>query len=135
LALLDRFNIQPKAARKWVSHALPIDLKAGSVFSCLGHRSIDGTIPGIYIFGAIENTQELLYVPQHNQFRPGFPPVVSRLVVPAGATSITSCLNSAGNTNLFVAAADGIYVFTPDKQLEGSAPTLLAPSVTVATRS
>ncbi|KAK3380944.1 hypothetical protein B0H63DRAFT_545191 [Podospora didyma] len=135
LAILDRYYVQPQGTRKWVSHALPIDLKAGSISSCLGHRAIDGKIPGIYTYGTLENIKQLIFVPQYSQFRPGFPPVVSRLAVPAGATSITSAANSAGLTNLFVAASDGLRVFPPDKQLEGSASTLVVPSVTVAGRN
>ncbi|KAK3379571.1 hypothetical protein B0T24DRAFT_695345 [Lasiosphaeria ovina] len=135
LALLDRYYVQPIGTRKWVSHALPIDLKAGSISSCLGHRSIDGKIPGIYTFGAMENIKQLIFVPQYSQFRPGFPPVVSRLVVPAGATSIASAAAASGLTSLFVAASDGLRVFTPDKQLEASSSTLIVPSVTVAGRN
>lgn len=131
LALLDRYYIAPGSTPQWTKHTLAIDLKAGSISSCLGNRSND-YVPGIYTFGTIDTTQELLYAPQYNFFRPAVAPLASRLTLPAGATTIASALNSNGDTNLFVAGTGGIYVFTPDNQGDGSNPILAVPSSTLA---
>jgi hypothetical protein len=131
LKLLDRYYIQPGSSPQWVRHTLAADLKAGSISSCLGHRT-DDFVPGIYTFGAIGNTQELIYSPQYNFFRPAVAPNAARLTLPAGSTSIASALNSNGDTNLFVAAAGGLYLFTPDNQGDQSSPVLVVPSSTIA---
>lgn len=131
LQLLDRYYIQPSSAPHWVRHTLAADLKAGSISSCLGHRT-DDYLPGIYTFGNIETTQELIYAPQYNYFRPAVPPNAARLTLPAGATSVSSALNSAGDTNLFVAAAGGLYLFTPDNQGDQASPALVVPSSTIS---
>lgn len=134
LHLLDRYYIKSDGAKKWVRHLLAVDLKAGSIFSCLGRRPTD-VIPGIYTFGAIGNTQELIYSPQYNRFRPAFPPPVSRLVLPPATTSIASCLNSAGFSNLFVAAPDGIHLFAPQNQLDQAKSLLIVPTTIVASQN
>jgi len=128
LNLLDRYYIQPTAANKWSKQALAIDLTQGSITSCLGHRKIDNSIPGIYTYGSIAQTQQLIYVPQQSQYRPGFPPAVSLLNLPSGSTSIASCLDSNGYSDLYVAATDGIYYFANDNQMNKAKPTLIVPS-------
>lgn len=132
LRLLDRYYITPAVVPHWVHHNLAIDLKAGSISSCLGHRSGD-YVPGIYTFGAINSTQELIYAPQSNPFRPSAPPEPARLSLPAGATAIASALNTNGDTNLFVATSGGLYVFTPDNQHDLAVPVLAVPPVTIGT--
>ena len=131
LQLLDRYYIQPYATPHWVRHTLAADLKAGSISSCLGNRSND-YVPGIYTFGVIGTTMELIYTPQYNYFRPAVAPNTARLILPTGSTAIASALNSAGTTNLFVTGANGIYVFTPDNQGDQSVPILVVPAVTIA---
>ncbi|PMD35109.1 hypothetical protein L207DRAFT_517206 [Hyaloscypha variabilis F] len=131
LALLDRYYITPGSTPQWAKHTLAIDLKAASISSCLGHRTND-YVPGIYTFGTIGTTRELIYAPQYNFFRPAVAPLASRLTLPAGATAISSALNGNGDTNLFVAGTGGIYVFTPDNQGDGSSPVLAVPSSTLA---
>jgi hypothetical protein len=125
--LLDRYVIQLESTPKWVRHTLAIDLKAGTIFSCLGRRT-DDFGPGIYTFGSVDDTQELIYTPQINFFDPDIAPSPARLTLPAGATSIASSLNGQGETALFVAARGGIYVFTPNNQSDQARPILVVPS-------
>ncbi len=115
LNLLDRYYITPSASRKWNLHKLAADLAAGSISSCLGQRTGD-PIPGIYTFGTINGQPELIFTPQYNYFRPTAAPSPARLTVPAGASAVASALNASGASNLFVAAAGGLYVFTPANQ-------------------
>ena len=44
----------------WIRQRLPIDLKADSISSCLGYRDRD-YCPGIYTYGLIEDTREIIY--------------------------------------------------------------------------
>jgi hypothetical protein len=92
----------------------------------------DDYVPGIYTFGTIGSTQELIYAPQYNYFRPAVAPNATRLTLPAGATSIASALNSNGDTALFVAGTGGLYLFTPDNQGDQSSPVLAVPSSIIA---
>lgn len=132
LQLLDRYYIKPDTPTKWVRHTLPADLKANSISSCLGHRA-DDYVPGIYTYGLIENTRELLFTPQYNYFRPDVAPNSARLALPTHASAIASAPDLAGNTNLFVAAADGLYLFAPDNQHDKAHATQVVPAVTVGT--
>jgi hypothetical protein len=124
--LLDRYYITPGVSPRWNRHALPADIDAGSIYSCLGYRT-DDYVPGIYTFGTIgvEKEAQLIFVPQFNAFNPRVPPNSARLTLPAAATAISSALDSTGTTNLFVAATAGLYVFTPDNQHDGATPTLI----------
>jgi hypothetical protein len=121
LQLLDRYYITPGGAQRWNPHHLAVDLAAGSIKSCLGQRS-DDPVPGIYTFGTIGGTPELIFTPQYNYFRPAAAPSPARLTLPAESSAIAAAVNAAGTSNLFVAAGGGLYVFTPDNQHDGSAP-------------
>lgn len=131
LVFLDRYYIQPSpdpsSSPRWVPHTLPADFAPGSISSCLGHRT-DDYVPGIYTLGTIGSEDELIYSPQYNCFNPDVAPLATRLNLPEKATAISSALNSAGDTNLFVAATDGLYLFTPDHQNEVDKPALVVPS-------
>lgn len=121
IQVLDRYFIQPHSSPHWCPHPLAADLLAGSISSCLGHRTRD-RVPGIYTFGMIGTTKELLFTPQFNFFSPLSPPNPSRLTVPSGATAICSALNGEGNTNLFVAAPSGLFLFAPNNQHDRAHP-------------
>lgn len=126
LRLLDRYYITPGSPQKWNLHKLPADLAASSIASCLGQRAGD-PVPGVYTFGAIGGEQELIFTPQYNYFRPTAPPSSARLRLPAGASAIASSIDAAGASNLFVAAAGGLYLFTPDNQHDQTAPVQVIP--------
>jgi hypothetical protein len=131
LKLLDRYYITPGGSPQWNLHKLTADLAAGSISSCLGQRTGD-PVPGIYTFGSISGEQELFFTPQFNYFRPTVPPNSARFTLPAGASAMASALSSAGVTNLFVAATDGLFLFTPDNQSDQATPVLVVSNSIVA---
>lgn len=130
LKLLDRYFINPDAPTRWSRHALAADLKEGTISSCLGRRR-DDMVPGIYTFGKIEETRELIFRPQYNYFRPKVAPNSARLALPTRATAISSAVNDSGETNLFVASSEGLHVFTPDNQFDDAEPALAVPTAVV----
>lgn len=123
LQALDRYYIQLGCSPQWYRHTLPADMSAGSVHSCLGMRTND-YCPGIYTFGKIGGSQQLLFTPQYNVWSKTVPPRSARLEPPNGAGAIASALNSDGLTNLFVSGSSGLYVFAPDKQHDQDDPAL-----------
>jgi hypothetical protein len=127
LKLLDRYYIAPGGSPQWNLHKLAIDLAAGSIASCLGQRTGD-PVPGIYTFGTISTEQELIFAPQYNFFQPTIAPSPARLTLPAGATAIASALNSAGASNLFVAATGGLYLFAPGNQHDQATAVQVLPT-------
>ena len=127
LGLLDRYYIAPGGSPQWNLHKLAIDLAAGSIVSCLGQR-IGDPVPGIYTFGTIGTEQELIFAPQYNYFQPSIAPSPARLTRPAGATAIASALNSAGDSNLFVAATGGLYLFAPANQHDQATAVQILPT-------
>ncbi len=131
LKLLDRYYIQPGGAPQWNPHKLAADLAAGSIASCLGNRT-DDPVPGIYTFGTIGSTQELIFTPQYNYFRPNVAPSPARLTLPPGASAVASALNGSGVSNLFVAGTAGLYLFTPDNQHDQAHPVAIVTNAVVA---
>lgn len=121
LQLLNRYYLTPGGTPQWHPHQLSVDLAADSIASCLGQPT-GQPLSGIYTFGAIGGTQELIFTPQYNYFEPTAPPSPARLTLPAGATAIASATSAAGTSNLFVAATGGLYVFVPGDQHDQSAP-------------
>jgi hypothetical protein len=137
VGLLDRYYIQPSASPKWVSRPLQIDLVEGSISCCLGHRSQDYGVPGIYTLGGIGSETELVYIPQTNPIRPCTAPTPTFLNVPTGASCISSALITVqkspdvGNTNLFIAGTDGIHLLTPINQKKNIDSLLIIPAAAV----
>jgi hypothetical protein len=126
LRLLDRYYLTPGRPQQWNLHKLAADLAAGRIASCLGQPA-DNPVPGIYTFGTIGGRQELIFTPQYNFFRPAAPPSPARLTLPAGASAIASAIDATGVSSLFVAAAGGLFVFTPGNQHDQSAPAPVIP--------
>lgn len=111
---LSRYYIDTSASQKWNSMTIGGELEPGAS-SCLGR--VDGDrVDGMYTLGTIGGTTELLYAPLYNAFDRQAPVTIRRLTMPQGATVIAA--SDAGNdaTNLFVAAADGLYYFASDNQ-------------------
>ncbi|KFY45419.1 hypothetical protein V495_02986 [Pseudogymnoascus sp. VKM F-4514 (FW-929)] len=132
VGLLDRYYIQPGSSQQWVARPMEIDLVEGSISCCLGYRSQDLGVPGIYTLGMIGSETELVYIPQTNPYRIGAPPTPTLLNVPTGASCISSVLNpSTGTTDLFIAGTDGIYVFTTENQKQGVDSLLVIPAASV----
>ncbi|KAF5650608.1 putative RNA-directed DNA polymerase from transposon X-element [Fusarium sp. NRRL 52700] len=125
--VIDRYYVLSSGLTRWVRHALPDNVQPGLIYSCLGRRSGD-SIPGIYTLGAIEGTQELIYVPEYNFWDKNVQPLLSRLQLPPQVGAIGTAFNNSGCSNLFLAAASGLYVFGPDGQHEGASGTLVVPN-------
>ncbi|KAI1121515.1 hypothetical protein F5Y10DRAFT_288424 [Nemania abortiva] len=130
LKLLDRYYINFDTPTNWVRHRLPIDLKADSISSCLGYRDRD-YCPGIYTYGLIEDTHQIIYAPQKNFFRPDVPPNPARFLLPPKATAIASSAGADGNTVLFLAAEGGLFVYGADNQYDGAEASLVVPTTVV----
>ncbi|KAF4963459.1 hypothetical protein FSARC_8556 [Fusarium sarcochroum] len=130
LPLLDRYYVVSSGLTKWVRHPWAVNLQAGLIDSCLGRR-VGDKIPGIYTFGTLEGTQELIFVPEYNFWDHSLPPAPARLQLPSQPGAIGSALNSSGYSNLFVAAASGLYVFGPNSQHEGASGTLVVPNTSI----
>ena len=131
MKLLDRYYVSLKEAPFWRKHTLPIELSADSISCCLGRREND-RIGGIYTFGKINNTQQLMYATAYNEFDLGIPPRPARLTLPGGSTSIAAALNSTGKSNLFVSSNEGVYLFPPDGQSDEATGKLIVPSTITA---
>ncbi|KAL3492290.1 hypothetical protein BJX62DRAFT_250712 [Aspergillus germanicus] len=127
--VVDRYYIDIKSHPMWTFHPLPDNISAGSVITCLGKRPQD-PVGGIYTFGFLGSTEDLIYMPAATPDRP-FPESV-HLKVPFDATSIASMVDpSSGNTFLFVVwpSVGAILVFTPDNQHDGAEPELATHSL------
>ncbi|KAI8804187.1 hypothetical protein BJ742DRAFT_856984 [Cladochytrium replicatum] len=116
--LLDRYYVRldPATEYKWKKHPLPVTVSAGDITSCLGQRTIREK-SGIYTFSQLLGKHSLYFTPQTNPFSPTVAPSSVEIPLPAGATAIASSLSvDKQNTNLFVTAPDGLYVYTPKNQ-------------------
>ena len=131
MKLLDRYYVSLKEAPFWHKHTLPIDLSADSLSCCLGRREND-RIGGMYTFGKINNTQQLIYATAYNEFDLGIPPRPARLTMPGGSTSIAAAMNRDGKSNLFVSSNEGLYLFPPDGQSDEATGKLIVPSTIAA---
>jgi hypothetical protein len=111
LGFYDRYYITPSASQKWNPHTLPSDMTVKQ--SNLG-KSAKGLVhPGVYTLGKDAGGPVLEFRALHGFYKEE-PPTVARLVVPNGATAIATALDGDGNTNLFVAGNNSIYLFPPD---------------------
>ena len=110
---LSRYYIDTFASQKWNPMTIGGELEPGAS-SCLGRIAGD-RVDGMYTLGTISGISELLYAPLYNFFEQA-PVTIRRLTMPQGATVIAA--SDAGNdeTNLFVAASDGLYYFANDNQ-------------------
>ncbi|KAH6972772.1 hypothetical protein BKA56DRAFT_676586 [Ilyonectria sp. MPI-CAGE-AT-0026] len=111
--LLGRYYVASSGLTKWVPHPWAVNLRAEFIDSCLGRREKD-EIPCIYTFGTLEDTKELIFVPEYNFWDPNLQPALA-----------------SGYSNLFVAAASGLYVFSPNAQYDGASGTLVVPDATI----
>ncbi|KAG9251705.1 uncharacterized protein F5Z01DRAFT_262006 [Emericellopsis atlantica] len=129
LELIDRYYLDFDGLPRWHKHALAIDFSASSVVTALGQRPGD-FVSCIYSFGSVNGVEQMIACPRINAFRPGTAPSPARLSIPDGTTYIASCSDgsSSGNTNLFVAAPGGLYMFAPNNQKDFADPVLVLPS-------
>ncbi|KAK5651930.1 hypothetical protein OQA88_11589 [Cercophora sp. LCS_1] len=73
----------------------------------------------------ISKIQQLIFALQYNLYRRDIAPASARILLPAGTTNLTPCLDTDGSTNLFVAAWEGIFVFAADNQGDLANPALI----------
>ncbi len=128
--LIYRYYLDLKAAVNgkpaWVSHDLAIDLEADRYASALG-RTAKQRVDGIYSLGTVEGQQQFIYTPLYNPFNRNVTPRPARLNVPGNLVldAIAPCRRPDQNTDCFVAAGGGIYLFAYDKQTDSSTSQLL----------
>lgn len=108
----------------WNPHDVSADLTAGSISSAVG-RKYQESVDGIYTFGSIGGTNELIYTPLFNVYdrhNPNAPASPSRLTVPANVTAfaVTASTSFTGCTDVFMAGAGALYYFSADNQHDGA---------------
>lgn len=116
---IERYYIDPESnsEQHWNPMVLGGDLEPGA-HSSLGRKSGD-RVDGTYTLGQIGGQFELMYAPLYNAWNKKAPPTITRLSVPVGATTLATINKDDQSTELFVAAARGLYYFAPDKQEDG----------------
>lgn len=127
-SLINRYYISPDNSQKWQPHYIGSDLDSKAVQSCMGRRAND-LIAGIYTFGTIGGSQKLQYSMAYNPYADNpldTPPSIVYLSPPASAGAIASSANPSGYSNLFVAGAEGIFVYIPTSQQHDKTPTLIS---------
>ncbi|KAF7590926.1 hypothetical protein BBP40_002232 [Aspergillus hancockii] len=117
--VVDRYFIDTNSSQMRTYHPLPDNISAGSAVSCLKRRP-QGPVGGIYTFGYVGSTQDLIYTPAATKDGPFLKAV--HFPIPPGATTIGSILDPSGNSFLFIVwlMVGAIYVWTPDNQSDGA---------------
>ncbi|MEH2245601.1 hypothetical protein [Nostoc sp.] len=70
---------------------------------------------GLYQLTSLNGGLTIDFIPMQSMFGP---PTIIKMKAPDGATKLaTLTVDDQNHTNLFIAAKDGLYLFTPDKQL------------------
>jgi hypothetical protein len=91
------------------------NFNAGTIQSALGRK--DGSpVDGMYTFGSIGGTPELIYNPLYFIDNKKIAPKVSRLQVDAGSTAMALSANSDNLTDVFVAANGGLWFLDCEDQ-------------------
>jgi hypothetical protein len=120
--LIFRYYIDPTKANgtAWQPHDVSIDIEAKAYTSCLGRMAGQGEFPvdGIYTAGKVDGTAQFVYAPLYNAFDPTIPPNPDVLHLPGGVApdAIAACRNSDNTSDLYAAAAGGLYYFASTNQ-------------------
>ncbi|EHM00681.1 hypothetical protein HMPREF9946_02508 [Acetobacteraceae bacterium AT-5844] len=129
LQIIERYFIDPSgtiSGRRWNLHDLAVSLTAGSVSSVLGRKS-GQMVDGIYTLGTLASTKELIYSQIRNPF--GGNPLVSRFPLPPGSDGAEAAFalgaNADGTTDLYIAAAGGLYYLAANEQRDLTKPELI----------
>ncbi len=133
LPLIERYYIDPSkviSGHYWNKHELSIELEAGNVSSELGKKALQ-MVGGIYTMGTLTNEVELIYSQIYNPFNPIHGnPLVTRFDLPSGAavgeTAFALGNNADGTTDLYVAAAGGLYYLSAKDQKDHAKLELIA---------
>ncbi|WP_051695180.1 hypothetical protein [Caulobacter sp. UNC358MFTsu5.1] len=120
VGFLSRYYLDPAAdaAPKWRPHDLAVDIQAKDYVSRLGRAAHAFGVDGLYTKGTVGTSGQLVYTPLYNVFDPSLPALPSRLNLPGGlvADAIAVARNPDGASDLYVAAAGGLYWFASDNQ-------------------
>lgn len=123
------------ASPKWELHDLPIDVEATGYDLCLGRAAHAFGVDGLYTKGTVGPSAQLIYAPLYNVFSPGMSVLPARLHLPGGliADAIAAARNPDNSSDLYVAAAGGLYRFAFDNQGDGATGALVASNPLLAT--
>jgi hypothetical protein len=130
--LIFRYYIDPTKANgtAWQPHDVSIDIEAKAYTSCLGRKAGQGEFPvdGIYTAGKVDGTAQFVYAPLYNAFDPTIPPNPDVLHLPGGVApdAIAACRNSDNNSDLYAAAAGGLFYFASTNQENDATGVLVA---------
>jgi hypothetical protein len=130
--LIFRYYIDPSKPNgaAWQPHDVAIDIEAGAYSSCLGRKAEQGAFPvdGIYTRGKVDGAAQLVYAPLYNPFDPAIAPNPDLLHLPGGLVpdAIAACRNSDDTSDLYAAAAGGLYYFANTNQENNATGVLVA---------
>lgn len=118
--LVFRYFVDPTKAvmgnnTAWNPRDLAINLNAGTIQTFVGRR--DGApVDGVYTFGSIGGTQELIYTPLYDYDNKKIAPSAAKLPLPANSTAMALSANSDDLTDVFVAAGGSLWFLDDDSQ-------------------
>lgn len=131
--LPNRYSIVVGPSPHW-RPLFKVDPSQVNISSYPGQRTKDAA-PGLYTFYKGDSGQHLTFTLPGDTSKGDDAPKPISLNLPAGASAVTSALNSAGATNLFVAGTDGLFLFTPDNQEDSANPVPIVSDASVANAS
>lgn len=101
----------------WKPHDLDIQFQADKYSSCLG-RKAGKEVDGIYTSGHEGDNPQILYKPLHGSKRERASAVYLQLPGNLKPDAIAACRGENNSSDLYVAAAGGLYYFASNKQHE-----------------
>lgn len=128
LRRIERFVIAPPGSTpRWQRHELAITLSADAISSVLGRKG-GQLVDGIYTLGRLAETRELTYAQLKHPY--GGNPMVSRFPLPPGSDAAEAAFalgaNADGTTDLYLAAAGGLYYLAAGEQRDLAEPRRIA---------
>lgn len=110
---LQNYVVNLKGANAWavLQTAENFDTVLGQVIG----KAKASSFAGLYQLTSVNNSLTVDFTPLQSMFGP---PTVIKMTAPKGATKMAALpVDEQNNTNVFITASDGLYLFTPDKQL------------------
>ncbi len=113
-----RYNIitTASAAPFWQVNGLSMDINTDNYETCIGRRSSQDDIDGLYTIGHINSSPQFNYQPLYNKWNPSIAANPTNLELPGNIQpeSIASARNSNATTDLFCTSGNGLYYFPAD---------------------